>query len=164
MQGTIVLAALTLVSLDTAYAQPTAPISAPADQTLLTVSATGTQVYECRPGGAGALAWTFKEPRADLFEGGKQIGRHYVGPTWAHQDGSKVEGKVVATQAAPANGDIPWLRLAVVARSGEGAFSAATFVQRVHTHGGVLTGACPQAGAVSEVPYSAEYVFGRDTP
>lgn len=60
-----------------------------------------------------------------------------------------------------ADGDIGPLT-AVVAHSGEGSFSCAVAVERVNTQGGLLSGACTQAGALSEVPYSADDVMVRD--
>ncbi|GEP08313.1 hypothetical protein MGN01_01580 [Methylobacterium gnaphalii] len=152
--------ALTLVA-SAAAAQTAPPIGAPGDVPVLTTTATGVQVYECKAGPAGSLEWAFKEPRADLFVGREKVIRHFAGPSWEHSDGSRIVGKVSAKQDAPAAADIPWLRLAVASRAGSGVLSEATAVLRIDTHGGVKSGACDQAGAVSEVPYTATYAFVR---
>jgi hypothetical protein len=138
-----------------------AALAAPGDQVVARVSAAGVQVYECRPGADGALAWAFKEPRAALSLDGKPVGRHYAGPTWEHADGSRIVGRPVASLPAPGAGDIPWLRLTVASRAGDGAFAPVTAVQRVDTRGGTLAGRCDAAGALSEVPYTADYVMLR---
>ena len=51
---------------------------------VLTVHAEGAQVYECKAGADGKLAWAFREPIATLLVDGKTIGRHYAGPNWEH--------------------------------------------------------------------------------
>ena len=57
--------------------------------------------------------------------------------------------------------DIPWLKLDVVDRRGDGILSNATTVQRINTKGGVAQGSCENAGNYLSVPYSADYVFLR---
>jgi hypothetical protein len=160
----ILSAAVIALASSAAQAQTAASLNAPRDEVLLRLSATGVQIYECRTAAGAEAAWVFKEPRAQLFVGGKPIGRHFAGPSWEHLDGSRITGKVVSSVAAPQPGDIPWLRLAVASHAGEGAFSTATAVQRLNTKGGVLAGACSQPGAVSEVPYTADYVILREAP
>ncbi len=157
----IILAAVTGLASGLALAQAAPSVSVVGDETLLTLSARGVQIYECRPGASGAPEWTFKAPRADLFADGRQVGRHFAGPSWELQDGSRIVGKVVASAPAPEPGNIPWLRLSVASTSGQGALNAAKAVQRINTQGGVLSGACPTEGAVSEVPYTADYLMLR---
>jgi Protein of unknown function (DUF3455) len=128
---------------------------------LLTVHAEGAQIYECKAGSDGKLVWSFREPIASLMLDGRTIGRHYAGPTWEHVDGSAVQAKVVGNAPGASAGDIPWLKLGVVERRGSGALAGADIVQRINTAGGVLHGACEQAGALHSVPYSADYVFRR---
>src|SRR5450756_59850 len=69
-------------------------IAAPGETTILSVHADGAQVYECKAGSDGKLAWAFREPIATLLVDGKTVGRHYAGPNWEHGDGSAVTGKV----------------------------------------------------------------------
>ena len=96
-------AALTAIflagSLASATAQTALPdaIAAPGEAAILTLHAEGAQVYECKTGTDGALAWTFREPIATLFSDGKTVGRHYAGPTWEYSDGSAVVGQVAGT-------------------------------------------------------------------
>src|SRR5256714_11316604 len=82
-------------SLAIARAQTPLPdaIAAPGETAVLTLHAEGAQVYECKAGADGKLAWTFREPIATLLADGKTIGRHYAGPNWEHVDSSAVVGK-----------------------------------------------------------------------
>jgi hypothetical protein len=136
-------------------------IAAPGEATLLTVHAEGAQVYECKAGADGKLAWAFREPIATLLADGKTVGHHYAGPNWEHVDGSAVTGKVAASVPGTAANDIPWLKLDVISHRGSGILIGATTVQRINTQGGKLEGACDTAGGFRSAPYSAEYVFLR---
>ncbi len=128
---------------------------------VITLHAEGAQVYECRAGSDGKLAWAFREPIATLFEGGKTVGRHYAGPNWEHADGSAVTAKAAGNAPGATANDIPWLKLEVTARRGSGALADIATVQRIDTSGGKLDGACDKAGTYRSVPYSADYVFLR---
>ena len=136
-------------------------IAAPGETVVLTVHAEGAQVYECKAGNDGKLAWSFREPIATLLADGKTVGRHYAGPNWEHIDGSAVVGKVAASAPGATPADIPWLKLDVASHRGSGILSGVTTVQRIHTEGGNLKGACDSAGAFRSIPYSADYVFLR---
>jgi hypothetical protein len=138
-------------------------IAAPGETVVLSVHAEGAQVYECKAGADGKLAWAFREPIATLFADGKTIGRHYAGPNWEHIDGSAVVGKVSGNAPGATADDIAWLKLQVVSSRGSGVLSGVTTVQRINTKGGKLEGACDKAGAFKSAPYSAEYVFLRKT-
>jgi len=152
-----------LASLVSASAQTPLPeaIAAPGETVMLTLHAEGAQVYECKTAAEGTLAWVFREPIATLFLDGKTVGRHYAGPNWEYSDGSAVVGQVVGTAPGQVAMDIPWLKLGVTSRRGNGALSPATTVQRINTVGGKLNGACYKAGTYESVPYSADYVFLR---
>ena len=136
-------------------------IAAPGETIVLTVHAEGAQVYECKAGTDGKLTWAFREPIATLLVDGKTVGRHYAGPNWEHSDGSAVVGKAAGNAPGAAPNDIPWLKLDVVSRRGSGVLSGITTVQRIHTRGGKLEGACDSAGTYRSAPYSADYVFLR---
>ena len=136
-----------------------AAIAAPGETTVATWHAEGAQVYECKAGADGKLAWAFREPIATLLLDGKTIGRHYAGPNWEHMDGSAVVAKVAGNAPAPNAKDIPWLKLEVTASRGSGALSGVTTVQRINTVGGRHDGACEKAGTFHSAPYSADYVF-----
>jgi Protein of unknown function (DUF3455) len=148
----------------TASAQVPAAIAAPDETAIATLHAEGAQIYECKAGSDGKLAWTFREPVATLLLDGKTVGRHYAGPNWEHIDGSAVTGKVAANAPGRSATDIPWLRLEVTARRGAGMLSGVSTVQRINTQGGVRAGACDKAGAFLSVPYAADYVFLRKAP
>jgi hypothetical protein len=136
-------------------------IAAPGEITVLTVHAEGAQVYECKAGADGKLAWVFREPIATLLADGKTVGRHNAGPSWEHSDGSAVTGKAAGSVPDATPNDIPWLKLDVVSRRGSGILSGVTTVQRINTSGGKLEGPCDKAGAYRSVPYAADYVFLR---
>lgn len=138
-----------------------ATIQAAGETAVVTLHAEGAQVYECKAGADGKLAWAFREPIATLFEGGKTVGRHYAGPNWELADGSAVAAKAIGNAPGTTASDIPWLKLEVAARRGSGALADVSTVQRINTAGGKLEGACDKAGAYRSVPYSADYVFLR---
>lgn len=156
------LAAIFFVgSLVSATAQTALPdaISAPGETAILKLHAEGAQVYECKTGTDGTLTWAFREPIATLFQDGKTVGRHYAGPTWELGDGSAIVGQVAGTSPGSVAMDIPWLKLTVTSKRGNGVLSPTTTVQRINTVGGRLTGACYKPGTYESVPYAADYVF-----
>jgi Protein of unknown function (DUF3455) len=122
-------------------------------------AAKGVQIYVCTVKG-GASEWGFKAPEAELIDAqGRLFAKHYAGPTWEAPDGSKIVGKVLASEAAPKTDAIPWLLLSAES-SGSGVLAGARFVQRINTSGGVgPTGACPTAGIERRVDYTADYIF-----
>jgi hypothetical protein len=150
-------------SLVTAHAETPLPdaIAAPGEAVVLAVHAEGAQVYECKAGAEGKLAWAFREPIATLMADGKTVGRHYAGPNWESVDGSAVVGKAIGNAPGAAPNDIPWLKLEVTSKRGSGILTSVTTVQRINTQGGKLDGACDKAGATRSAPYSADYVFLR---
>jgi Protein of unknown function (DUF3455) len=129
----------------------------------LEVPATGVQIYVCGKNDAGAPAWVFKAPEAELFDAQKkQIGKHYAGPTWEALAGGKVVGAVKGSAPAPEAGAIPWLLLDIKSSEGAGVFNQAKGILRVSTHGGVApTQGCDaaHAGQQARVPYTATYLF-----
>src|SRR5215510_9866791 len=161
----ILMFALSIVAASTlagaASAQVPPAIVAPGESAVVTLHAEGAQVYECKAGSDGKLAWAFREPIATLLLDGKTVGRHYAGPNWDHVEGSGVTGKVLANAPGKTASDIPWLKLEVTARRGSGVLSTATTVQRINTVGGVMSGACDKAGAFHSAPYATDYVSLR---
>lgn len=162
---TVVVAGLAPIWAGTIASVPE-NLRTPATEVLsLVTEATGVQIYECSAGKEGStrFEWIFKAPEADLFDkAGNKIGRHYAGPTWESNDGSKVVGDVKARDAGPDPNAIPWLLLSAKSTSGTGVFSQVKSIQRVHTVGGKApTEACSQAqsGKVTRVGYKAKYYF-----
>ncbi len=147
---------------------PTVPASlAVPDGQVLTIAArgAGVQIYRCQasPADPAVFAWTLKAPEAQLrYEAGKELGKHYAGPTWEAIDGSKVVGEVVARDEGGTATAIPLLLLRAKENSGNGVFSGIQSIQRLHTVGGMAppTG-CDQryAGTEARVAYSADYYF-----
>ena len=151
--------ALILSFVVPAAADMPAAIAAPGEKVVVTLHATGAQVYECKAGQDGKLVWTFREPIASLFLDGKTVGRHYAGPNWEHVDGSLVVAKAAGRAAGAPPKDIPWLKLEVTQQKGNGILTGVTTIQRINTSGGTMEGACDKAGAVQSSPYSTDYVF-----
>jgi hypothetical protein len=140
-------------------------IKAPAGEVLvLAAHATGFQIYTCQLGTDGQPAWSFKAPEAELRDTtDRVIGRHYAGPTWKHDDGSDVTGKVVAKVDSPDADAIPWLLLTATNHSGTGTLAGVSTIQRVHTKGGQppAAGRCTSSNldATSKSSYIADYYF-----
>jgi hypothetical protein len=132
-----------------------------AERLALVVPAKGDQIYECRTGKSGALEWAFVAPEAVLFDvTGKKIGKHYAGPHWESDDGSKVVGAVKQRADAASPKDIPLLLLGTRSVGGKGSFSGVTSIQRLKTVGGAApAGGCTLAGQRARVPYTADYYF-----
>ena len=124
-----------------------------------TVSASGTQVYECARTPKGQFAWSYREPKADLMKDGKPAGRHFAGPTWEFSDGTRVVARVAASTPAKDPADSPWLKLDVTQKAKKGPAAGAKYVLRTDTKGGVLSGACTTDKETRSVPYQATYVF-----
>src|SRR5258708_17165902 len=98
-------------------------IAAPGETAVLTLHAEGAQVYECKAGSDGKLAWAFREPIATLMADGKTVGRHYAGPNWEYSDGSAVVGKVAGSAPGATAGESPLLKRAVGSWRGTGVLS-----------------------------------------
>ncbi len=141
-------------------------LKAPDTQVLsLETQAVGMQIYECKASkdDPTRFEWVFKAPEAELFDSaGKKIGKHYAGPTWESNDGSKVVGEVKAKDNGPDPNAIPWLLLSAKSNSGSGVFSRAQSIQRLYTTGGKAPAeGCDQTqlGKEVRVPYKAKYDF-----
>jgi hypothetical protein len=141
-------------------------IKVPDGQTvLLKALGKGVQIYNCKASAddPSKFDWSFKAPEADLTnEDGRKIAKHYAGPTWEANDGSKVVGEKKADAPAPRPGAVPWLLLKAKTNEGTGTFAKVTYIQRVDTEGGVAPSAgCDQAHVNTEarVDYTANYYF-----
>jgi len=132
------------------------------EQLLFRVHAKGDQVYSCKGEGA-QFAWALKAPDAQLFDkDGKPFGKHFAGPSWEANDGSRVIGKAVANAPSPDADSIPWLLVNIVSHEGSGVLSRATTIQRVNTKGGKAPASrCDNSHSGEEVrvSYSADYLF-----
>jgi hypothetical protein len=121
--------------------------------------AVGVQIYHW-----SGTAWTFVAPEAVLYAdagGMDKVGRHYAGPTWESVGGSTVVGGT-ARLCTHDSSAIPWLSLGAVAGERPGIFRRITFIQRMHTVGGLAPSAPGSvAGQEARVPYTAEYLFYR---
>jgi hypothetical protein len=171
---TLAIATVSLVALLAGFSTvkaatlPEVPeaLKVPATQVLsLETQAAGVQIYECKASkdDPTRFEWVFKAPEAELFDSaGKKIGRHYAGPSWESNDGSKVVGEVRAKDNGPDPKAIPWLLLSAKSTSGSGVFSQTQSIQRLHTTGGIAPAeGCTQAqvGKEARVTYKANYYF-----
>jgi hypothetical protein len=172
---------------------PVAPnLEVPAgNQAFLEGHAVGTQNYICLPcpnpatsmcPDASGFAWILFTPQATLFNGfERQIITHFLSPnpdengtaraTWQHsRDTSTVWAMAVASSSDPdfvASEAIPWLLLQIVGAEpgprGGARLTRTTFIQRLHTAGGIApSSGCAQSSDVGQrtfVPYTADYVF-----
>jgi hypothetical protein len=165
LSSTLISLALHLMSLSNSDS----PSVAPPDnaQLILRTVADGVQIYTCQAV-ENKIQWVFKAPEALLFdETGRQMGKHFSGPSWESFDGSLVTGEVIAKMPAPTPDAIPWLLLRAKSHSGQGQFSRVFYIQRTETKGGAApsTG-CDSAhlGAEARMRYSATYTFYAATP
>ncbi len=128
----------------------------------MTYAAVGVQIYECKIVDAKAT-WAFVAPEADLFDAsGKRVGKHYAGPSWESDDGSKIVGTLKARADASRPGAIPHLLITTKADAKPGVFAKITSLQRINTLGGVAsTTPCTaaDAGKQMRVYYSADYKY-----
>jgi hypothetical protein len=135
------------------------------------VFAKGVQIYRCTQDkvDTNLFSWTFVAPVADLYTDADYThpaGRHYAGPTWESNDGSKVVGVKLQQADAPDKNAIPWLLLRAASVAGSGVFSKVTFIQRVRTAGGKAPSVIADRahlGQEAQIPYTAEYFFYRAT-
>ena len=144
-----------------------AEIAAGPDERLALIGiASGVQVYRCDVKAGAGTPTTYEgalqAPEATMRDpGGRYLGKHYLGPTWEAEDGSKVVGTVDARRDA-SNGSIPWLRLKARSIGGAGTFNGVTTVLRVATTGGVpLAASCNELerGRITRIEYAADYYF-----
>jgi hypothetical protein len=164
-----VAAALSLTQV--AHAGPTAPDVPPEirvdqdnNKVFLIGHAVGVQIYTC----SGSI-WSSAVPRANLYDdNGRLIITHFRGPTWQATDGSRAVGTVV-DKVQPDLTAIPWVLLSTTTTPGPDGdrLVDTTFIQRIHTAGGLTPPAtdcnAATAGNVVEVPYTADYVFWKKT-
>lgn len=131
----------------------------------LEARAVGAQLYECvaKVGAPASFEWAFRAPEATLQDrSGQVIGRHYAGPTWEANDGSRVVGEVLARDAGPDASAIPWLLLRAKSTAGSGVLQSTQSIQRIRTVGGIAPAEPCDAASVHRalrVPYSATYRF-----
>jgi hypothetical protein len=182
--------ALTIALPQAARAQAITPPQVPANiqvpagnEIFLIGRGVGTQNYVCSPTtSVGQVAWTLFTPQATLFDdAGNQLITHFFSPspseggitrvTWqSSADTSTIFGKANASSTDPAFVDpnaVAWLLIQITATkvgpTGGAALTPTTFVQRIHTVGGLApsTGCDTptQLGKKAFIPYTADYVF-----
>lgn len=153
----------TVLSFSVAAQKVPKQLKPPANEKLLLqVHAKGDQVYTCKSD-AAKFTWALKAPDAQLFDkDGKPFGKHFAGPSWEANDGSRVTGKADPNPPSPDPDSIPWLLIRIISHDGSGVLSRATSIQRVNTKGGKAPASgCDASHADQEarVAYSADYRF-----
>ena len=165
----VLLGSIILAGITRAQSTPTLPntpeaLRPPKDQVLIFhLKGKGNQIYTCQ-NDAGTYAWKLKAPEAVLLsENGEQKGRHFGGPTWEANDGSRITGKLVASVLSPDPLSISWLLLSVVSHDGgRGIMTRVESIQRLNTKGGKAPGSGCDAShenAETSVHYEASYYF-----
>ena len=153
---------------DDSFEIPNAPAALhaqPGQVLTLVAKGTGVQIYTCAISkiDSSKYEWVFKAPEADLQNAhGKSIGKHYGGPTWEANDGSKVVGQVKASSNESDPKSIPSLLLNAVSNSGSGVFAKTTSIQRLFpVSGKAPVDGCDQEhlGKEARVSYTAQYYF-----
>jgi hypothetical protein len=134
-----------------------------AETTALAFMGRGVQVYRCQHTGS-AYAWVLKGPDAHLVNtAGQVVGRHFFGPRWEANDGSRIAGQLVLGSAPPDGGaNVPWLVLHAEVEKAGGIFGHVRIITRTDTHGGgAPTTPCgpQQNGRVVNEAYSGMYTF-----
>jgi hypothetical protein len=193
--ATSIVAAFTVSLPQPAHARNITPPAVPLDlqvnlaanEAFLEGNAVGTQNYICLPTDDG-FQFALFTPEATLFDSidGKQVTTHFfsVNPnpsdggkiraTWQHsKDTSTVWGgnAIPSTDPAFVKPDaIAWLLLPTAGvkngpKPGDNILSVTTFIQRVHTSGGLAPSeGCANSNDVGNkafVPYTADYFFYR---
>lgn len=140
-----------------------ASIDPPQAERVMTLAASGVQTYSCEFDSQHHLGWVFKSPQAILFDTrGQAVVHHSAGPSWEAEDGSRIQGRVIAQHASATPASIPQLLLEAHSTAGSGMLSAIRYVQRVHTVGGLAPSApCSTEHETGNSPYLADYVFYR---
>ena len=159
--ATLLAAASTVLSFFVTAQQVPLPQPPANEKLLLQVHARGDQIYTCQSD-AAQFTWTLKAPSAQLDKDGKPFGKHFAGPSWEANDGSRVTGKAVANAPSPNADSIPWLLINILSHEGKGVLSGATTIQRINTNGGKApVSGCDSSHAGQEVrvSYSADYLF-----
>lgn len=95
------LAALSLFAVSAIAQDVPAKLVPPQEGPLVgKYAAKGVQIYVCNVKG-GVGEWGFKAPEAELIDAqGRSFAKHYAGPTWEAPDGSKIVGKILASESA----------------------------------------------------------------
>jgi hypothetical protein len=130
---------------------------------VLTARGEGVQIYTCSQG-PGGYHWVLTAPDAKLLDDtGRQIGKHFAGPTWKLADGSQVVGELLGSKASEDAHAVAWLLLRAKNGSATGTLSHVTFIRRTGTRGGIADpsgcSSAATAGSKTRVPYSATYSF-----
>ncbi len=158
------LAAAASFPMILAAQQPGGSIDVPAgSRIVLQAKGDGVQIYTCSVK-QDAAKWILKAPDAKLLDStGKTIGSHFAGPTWKLEDGSQVQGELIASQPAPDANSVAWLLLRAKSGTAQGTLGNVALIRRTETHGGVAAQpGCENAGDAGKtirVPYTATYTF-----
>ncbi|TFE69762.1 hypothetical protein A7Q09_04830 [Methylacidiphilum sp. Yel] len=130
---------------------------------VLVAEAKGVQIYSSQPqiGKKSSFEWKLTAPKALLFDkSGKQIGKHYSGPSWELNDGSKITTMLPPIAKVEQKTAIPWLLLKVKSHEGKGLLSNVQYVIRVATLGGLPPKKAPsKKNQCSKISYRATYLF-----
>jgi hypothetical protein len=136
---------------------------APGEKLVLQTKGEGDQIYTCMVSDAGPK-WVLEKPDARLIDSsGNAIGSHFAGPTWKLNDGSAVQGELIASRPSKDADSVPWLLLRAKPGTATGRLAKIAFIRRTDTHGGVAPrSGCEgmqDVGKTVRVPYTATYSY-----
>jgi hypothetical protein len=142
-------------------AKPPLSITPTDAQPVISMTATGVQIYTCEFDGSHHLAWLFKQPQATLYDSlGRPLVHHDAGPSWQAQDGSRIVGHLIAQTPSESPQSIPQLLLDTKSVDKAGELAKIRYVQRLDTVGGTApTEQCTTEHQIGSSPYFARYVF-----
>lgn len=130
---------------------------------LLSLTGKGSQIYVCQ-NASGSYSWKLQGPDAKLYgDSDEVVGRHFAGPTWEANDGSRITGKLLASVPSPDPNSIPWLLLIAITHNDvKGIMTPIKSIQRLNTKGGTPPARSCEAANKDEKfasPYEADYYF-----
>lgn len=163
MKKLILIASFFAAVSTQAAATVPAEIAVPAgNKAAMTLVGAGDLTYECKAKADGTgHEWIFAGPNAVLTDAKKKtVGKYYAGPTWEHEDGSKLTGKQLAVSPNP--NAIPLQLVQTTPAEGKGMMVGVTYIQRLNTQGGTAPKdpcSTTNMGAKQTVKYQADYVF-----
>lgn len=125
------------------------------------LEASGEQVFRCQIDARGWF-WKFETPNAYLFDPltNQAVAKHGFNFTFVHNDGSKLQTKILATNSLNPS-DLPEALFTVNQSTPYGKFSQIKYIQRINTKGGIPLSKCTKEkrGQLARIPFSAEFVF-----
>ena len=113
------------------FSPPQSSIAVPGGNTpVMKLKGEGIQIYSCQEISPGKFDWKLDRPEAALItDDGQPAGKHYKGPTWEANDGSKVMAALdLAVDAPYPSSSIKWFRLKATSHENAGTFAKVSYI------------------------------------